>query len=325
MFKINPYNTTPGKVFDTKKIKQKINELLVINSTSTLFSNIVMPVPTYFISGILPGEKDLPILAMPMITTDTRGKDWIVVDIRGVLKSKLTREDIMSAPSIKDILRNETEYTFIILRASIMGHYLNKDEMSINNIKDDLANAFGSWISTSTLNTYALTVEEVILLRIVLMYYYYSIMQSTEINLSNVKRIVVSIGKYFGSSVASSYIEDVLEPITKEDSLMNPSTLEDLVKLIKLIFEPHSDKLKNMTSLSLLQMILNTWFGDNSNEIIAVSLEHPPTFAAVCYLALSSNSFRYTKLSSILDSKLKNKKDLLLNLNIILKNSNYKV
>lgn len=325
MFKINPYNTTPGKVIDTKKIKQKINELLVMHSTSTLFSNIVMPVPTYFISGILPGEKDLPILNMPLVTTDTRGKTWIVVDIRGVLKSKLTREDVMASINIKDILRNETEYTFIILRASIMGYYLNNDEMSINNIKDELASAFGSWISTSCLTTYALTVEEVILLRIILMYYYYSVMQATEINLSNIKRVLVSIGKYFGSSVSSSYIEDVLEVITKEDSLMNPNTLEDLVRLIKVVFEPHSDKLKNMTSLSLLQMILNTWIGDNSNEIVAVSLEHPPTFAAVCYLALSSNSFKYTKLSNILDSKLKNKKDLMLNLSIILKNTNYKV
>lgn len=68
-----------------------------------------------------------------------------------------------------------------------------------------------------------------------------------------------------------------------------------------------SDKLSNISDISLLQLLLNSWFGDNSNETVALSLEHPPTFAAMCYLALNNNSYKLNKLATILDSRLKQK------------------
>ena len=71
-------------------------------------------------------------------------------------------------------------------------------------------------------------------------------------------------------------------------------------------------------------MLLTSWYGENSAETISISLEHPPTFAGLCFLSLNNNSYRATKISNIVNGKLKNKKDFALNLNSILKNTNYR-
>ena len=108
---------------------------------------------------------------------------------------------------------------------------------------------------------------------------------------------------------------------------MNPKTAYQLVSNIKTIMANNgdkSDKLSNISDISLLQLLLNSWFGDNSNETVALSLEHPPTFAAMCYLALNNNSYKLNKLATILDSRLKNKKPFADNLKNILTSTNYK-
>ena len=71
-------------------------------------------------------------------------------------------------------------------------------------------------------------------------------------------------------------------------------------------------------------MLLSSWYGENSNETISIALEHPPTFAGLCYLSLNNNSYKATKISNIINSKLKNKKDFALNLNSILRNTNFR-
>ena len=87
---------------------------------------------------------------------------------------------------------------------------------------------------------------------------------------------------------------------------------------------PETYVINKKMSFSLNQMLLTSWYGENSAETISISLEHPPTFAGLCFLSLNNNSYRATKISNIVNAKLKNKKDFALNLNSILKNTNYR-
>ena len=43
----------------------------------------------------------------------------------------------------------------------------------------------------------------------------------------------------------------------------------------------------------------NTWFGANAKEILAVALEHPPTWLSLVYIALKERSYKNTSLAKI--------------------------
>lgn len=323
MYKIDLYNTGAGKIIPVDKIKSKLKEYLILNGNNTLFNHIVMPMKTIFISGLVSGENDIPLFNLPIMVEDIKGNSVLAIDLRGILKSKITKEEVIANP-ISAVIKNEAAYASTIIRAVLMEDSINSDFSSLNSIKDDLTNSFALWVSTIAENNYYLTPEETIVLRIALMYYYYSLVNPTDINLTNIKRIAVAIAKYFGTAIDQRYVERVLEPLTAEFDKMNPKTINDLALLIRDCVSPYTDKLKNLNSISLTQMLLTSWYGDNSNETVSISLEHPPTFASLCYLALNNNSFKVTKVSNILNAKLKNKKDFGINLNTILKNSNYR-
>lgn len=323
MFKVNPYNTSAGRVVNIDKLKSILREYIVLHGNSPLFNHITMPIKTIFISGLISMEKDIPMFNLPIMMEDTRGDTVVAIDIRGILKSKVTVEEINNS-LISEVLKNEAEYSFTIIRAYLMESYIEKEYLAMNNIKDDLVNSFALWVSTVIGNSYFLTPEEIIALRIAIMYYYYALVSSVDINEQNAKRVAVNIGKYFGTAVDVRYIEKILEPLTEKFETMNPKSIADLVNTISICLTPITDKLKNLNSISLNQMLLSSWYGENSNETISIALEHPPTFAGLCYLSLNNNSYKATKISNIINSKLKNKKDFALNLNSILRNTNFR-
>lgn len=326
MFKVDIKNTTIGKVKDEKNLKKALEFYLVANNNSSLFRDIVMPVRTLFISGILPGEKDIPMFSLPVVINDIKKEDVLVLDLRSVLKGKLTVDEARDM-NIKDLIKNETDYTFKIIRAVLMGDVMSGDYLRLNTISDDLANSFAVWVSSIITSNYGLVMSEQIYLKIALLYHYYALMSKVDIDKTNIRKIAANIVKHFANTIDLKFVEETLECLEDNFDRMNPKTGYAMVENIKIIFANNgdkSDKLSNMSDIALLQMLLNSWFGDNSNETVALSLEHPPTFAAMCYLALNNNSYRMNRLATILDSRLKNKKPFADNLKNILKSTNYK-
>jgi hypothetical protein len=243
-----------------------------------------------------------------------------------VLKSKLTLEEARDT-KIKDLIKNETDYTFKIIRAVLMGDVLTGDFLRLNTIADDLANSFAVWISSVIKSNYGLVLSESIYLKIALLYHYYALMSKNDIDKTNIRKVAANITKHFSNTIDLKFVEETLECLEDDFDKMNPKTAYQLVSNIKTIMSNNgdkSDKLSNISDISLLQLLLNSWFGDNSNETVALSLEHPPTFAAMCYLALNNNSYKLNKLATILDSRLKNKKPFADNLKSILTSTNYK-
>jgi hypothetical protein len=51
-------------------------------------------------------------------------------------------------------------------------------------------------------------------------------------------------------------------------------------------------RLEKINSAILLTILNNSWYGTNAKEIISVSLEHPPTWMALVYTALSEKTFK---------------------------------
>ena len=170
MFRVDIANTIIGKVRDNKALKKAIEFYLVANSNSSLFRDVVMPTRTIFISGILPGERDISMFSLPVIVNDVKKEDVLVLDIRSVLKGKLIIDEAKDM-DIKDLIKNETDYTFKIIRAVLMGDVMSGDYLRLNTISDDLANSFAIWISSIITSNYGLVMSEQIFLKIAILYH----------------------------------------------------------------------------------------------------------------------------------------------------------
>ena len=67
MYKIDAYNTGAGKVIPIDKIKSKLKEYLILNGNNSMFNHISMPMKTIFISGLVSGDKDIPMFNLPIL------------------------------------------------------------------------------------------------------------------------------------------------------------------------------------------------------------------------------------------------------------------
>jgi hypothetical protein len=59
----------------------------------------------------------------------------------------------------------------------------------------------------------------------------------------------------------------------------------------------------------LITILKSSWFGNNAAELLAVSLEHPPTWVSLVYTSLSERSFKNANLSKIVERYGKNNAD----------------
>jgi hypothetical protein len=60
-----------------------------------------------------------------------------------------------------------------------------------------------------------------------------------------------------------------------------------------------SVQLKNFSSILLYPILNSTWFGANSNEVVAVAIEHVPTFMAICMSAVTERAYTRSMLSKM--------------------------
>jgi UDP-N-acetylmuramate-alanine ligase len=66
--------------------------------------------------------------------------------------------------------------------------------------------------------------------------------------------------------------------------------INDFTDAIKAALE--NVRLNNFNLVVLLTLIRNTWYGNNSKDYIAASLEHVPTWLAIVYTALNEKTYK---------------------------------
>ena len=60
-------------------------------------------------------------------------------------------------------------------------------------------------------------------------------------------------------------------------------------------------RLKDFSMGMLVTLIGNSWFGVNANKILAIALEHPPTWLAVMGSAINYKGYKNTTIAKTID------------------------
>jgi hypothetical protein len=281
------YDTTLGKALSIDKTLHALKQNLIMNNYKgdckiNLISSIdFLPIE---INGINTDDSNVPIFNHPMYINNFKDISYLAVDLRLV-----TKIDEISGDK-KLVVRNTGDYDFIYSRYVLNYLWMNN---SIGQIKKSLE--FGSivysqWLSEIISRRFALDPRDQIILSIISHFFYQSLFYDTTELTENFKQLLV-MQAIRATKAPSELVMEVVDKITPMQ------TIDDYCANVKSILE--NIRLKDFNSGLLITVVSMSWYGLNAKENIIISLEHIPTWLAICYSALTERTYKNTTIYKI--------------------------
>lgn len=230
--------------------------------------------------GVSKDELDIPPLEFPLINND---KGWICFDMRQYYKVD---------PRTKEITpKNNYEFEFTEFRNILSGLW------SVGLIKEQYQFTlphltFAKWLTSLITSKFGLGLTEWSDINILTLIYYNRLFSNENRHDQN------ELDKFIIRFKSQPFSQDAIKRVYEIASDME--TLEDYCQ--KVIEVSGSVRLTGFSVGVLLRLISTSWMGMSYKYYLAVALEYPPIFIAICYYALKNNSFKRTVIGNHADS-----------------------
>lgn len=279
------YDTTIGSSFVMNKTEMAIKESIIKDYIESISGDLVrdLEISPILLSNSGTSEANIPYFSHPLLIEDLHKKKYLCGDIRQYIK----KDD---APVNMFNIKNESEFNLIHNRLALNLIWLTQRPESIRDISF-LPNAiFSSWISEGIASRFALDPKDQMMLAIISSFYYQSLF--TEFNTfleEDRQKMVSSIIK--ATRAPAKMVFEVTDKIEKL------SNITDFCSTCKGILE--NTRIENLNAGLLITIVGNSWFGMNAKEVIAIALEHPPTWVSLVYAAFTERTYKRALLSRI--------------------------
>jgi hypothetical protein len=271
------YQTTVGSAFVTKTIENAIRRALIQGAYDTLNIEDDGVVKPMFITGQASSDADIPLFTHPLLVTHN-SQQWLCTDMRMFMK----RPD-GEYRGIDDLIKNRTEFAFTKSRAVLNLLWAMGGEQDIKSHLPFAGIVFSAWISDVISKTFALDFKDQTTLVVISSYYYQTLFASEpEMDADTKQKMAVHTIK--ATKAPAQFVLDIFDRIGEMRGI------EDYCRTVREILE--NVRLKDFNLAVLLTIIRNSWYGTNAKEILSVAIEHPPTWNAIVYAALSERTYR---------------------------------
>lgn len=286
------YDTTVGSSAVINKITDAI-KTSVIKDYIVMSTNGVTneEVPAFFVTGRGNSEGDIPFFAHPMeiVLRDERTKEnksYIVSDVR----MQVSRRNVQPGAEGMLRIRNEGEYMFNVCRTTLSTVWLSDRPSTLRDISFVPAGIFSSWIAEAVSARRALDPKDHQSILVIAAIYYQSLfMEGDKFSEEDKPKIAQAVMR--ATHAPSTVVFDYLEKIDRMGSIV------DFCYWCRELLE--NPGLKDFNEGALVTILGNTWYGTNSKEILAVALEHPPTWIALVFYSFTERSFKNSTISRI--------------------------
>lgn len=226
---------------------------------------------------VRPENKEVPPFAHPYIYQADRIEDsFVLIDARGFIRPD------RDAPGGYKVTQN-TEFDFLAVRAALTRYAHLHGGEDLQNAGDIAMVAFARFLSENIVRRLGLSPEEQALLTMVTAFYYLCLFRSeSELDESDINKMVTKVSR--ATYLPAQWIFE------RMDKLAYMGNITDYVRVVKEVIE--NRRMDNFSPALLFGIVGGGWFGSNSKEVMAVALEHPPTFLAMVYTALRDRSYR---------------------------------
>lgn len=273
------YQTTIGSAFVTKAIETSIKQAIIKDSLDRVTLNVnhdgaFKPI---FITGYYPSEAEIPLFTHPISITNFNHQNYLCTDLRLFVRKDMELKDIERG------IKNITEYNFIKSRAILNLLWLNGEVSYIKNSLSFAAIVYSQWLADVISKAFALDFKDQTTIAILAHAYYLSLFDN-EHQFDSLYKEKLAVHTIKATKAPAEF---VLTTLDKVESLSNINDLcKEIIKIVENV------RLQNFNVPVLLTLIKNSWYGTNVKEILAVSLEHPPTWIAIVYACLSERTYK---------------------------------
>lgn len=278
MLYTDSYQTTVGAAFVTKSVETAIKQAIIKDGIDRVSLHVksegeFQPV---FITGAYPSESDIPLFTHPISITSLDRRKYLCTDLRLYVKKDLDIEHVEAG------IRNLTEFNFIKSRAILNLLWVNGQSAMIKNSLMFGTSVFSHWLTDTIVRAYALDFKDQSTINVLCAFYYLTLFDNEQIDKEYKERLAVHTIK--ATKVPADFVFSVLDRVEQMNSV------NDLIQAIIEITE--NSRLNQFNLAVLLTLIKNSWYGTQVKEILAVCLEHPPTWLAIVYASLSERTYK---------------------------------
>lgn len=262
----NPYQTTTLRAL---VIKTHLTQLMAAAARREL-------VPVSNDAGtVIPGLYEVPASLTDVkpfshpIAFESFGTKFTVIDTRAFVRYDTTG---------KRIVQSTFEYAMAVLRGALTMGWAEKGSGDFLAMFGDLpAKVFTNTISRAIKRRIGISDADEVRMRVVTAFYYYSLFSPSHVLdehaiTTEAKRLIRI------TSAPPQLVYAILEELRD-----TPDCLEafaaDLVQVI------NNPRMEHVSAGLITTMLGGLWFGAAAREIVSASLEFPPYFIAMCYLA----------------------------------------
>ena len=236
----------------------------------------------HYVQGGSVESDAIPTFAHPMLVMDHNHQPFLAVDLRAV-----GRYDSQQG---RFVVRNDIEHDVLRRRAQLNDAWLNEKAKSLKALSSLPMAVYASWLSEAIQRRFALDAREQLNLAILAAIFYNSqFSDDTELADEEKNRVAGAVAKAVRANADDVYkVLDVAPVVT--DIRAFCTIAREVVPNIRL---------QSLNAGLLYDIIGGTWYGLNAREVIAVAVEHPPTWIAVLLAAYNERSFKNSAITKI--------------------------
>lgn len=280
------YDTTLGAAIQTKVLSTSIKEAIITDSIELNTLGIIPSdqISALFVLGTTTSESNIPLFAHPLLVEHNK-KTYLCSDIRLFVKTNAATTDSRNPPP-----KNQVEYNFVKSRTVLNLAWLTGSQNAMKNSFGFAATVYAMWISEVVSKRFALDPRDQLILSIIAHYFFQSLHYEEDITNEDTKQLF-TVHTMKATKANSQIVFEVF------DKLGKMSSLEDFCNNVKTVLE--NVRLKDFNPGTLITCISMSWFGTNAKEILAVALEHPPTWYAIVYSSLEERTYKNSMIARV--------------------------
>lgn len=291
MFK-SAYDTTPCRDYVLTKIKAALeSNLHVYGLDGVHFKMLEHPVAknAHPVIIVLPSPMEIPTFAHPITVELPNGGQYLVIDGRPFMRMRPDHTSYVSSQLDFNTLRNCAVAEWCAVK--------NGDDalLGLSNIH---ITVFIRWVSDAIGRRLTLSPEHQIRLTILIGIYYLGLyMPNTftdfqKLEEKNMVRMATQI-----SRATFLRVEDILSTMDEVGEFSN--TISGLAEMLRKHGNSSRFDQVNVPFIYSVMYASGSWFGYNKNEIVAVAMEHPPTFLGMLLSAIDERGYKDTALGRL--------------------------
>lgn len=278
------YDTQACQGFVMEPILQAIRKAVIMGSVG-----IHPDAPFYQITASSSGEIAIPGFAHPLLYPDDgphKPEPRLVVDMRPYGRYDMAQQNF--------VVRAVSDHTIASVRGRLNHLWLNEPVELLRDLSTFPLTVFVEWVAKNVGKRLGLDAREERDLSILTAVFYLSCFND---NQEMTERDQQGIGRVVSRAVRGAQANDVFAVIDKLNGCFLPS-IKHFCEAAKEVTS--SVRLNELNVGLLFQLLGGSWY-NNGREMVAVALEHPPTWIALLLAAVTDRSYHGTGLARLVE------------------------